>query len=112
MSTKHKKMNENNIQTRKQYKQHKKQPKTNVTSTSAHSRRQQRLERKAVRKGKKTPMRRIFPIWLRLIVIFCFCIVALIAGLVIGYSILGDGAPTDVFHKETWKHIIDLIQKE
>jgi len=112
MSTNHKKVNENNIQTRKQYKQHKKQSKTNITSTSAHSRRQQRLERKAARKEKKTPMRRVFPIWLRLIVIFCLCIVALLVGLVVGYSILGDGAPTDVFQKETWKHIIDLVKKE
>src|SRR5699024_1962300 len=112
MSTNHKKMNENNTQTRKQYKQHKKQSKTNVTSTSAHSRRQQRLERKAARESKNTTMRRIFPILLRFIVISCLFIVALLVGLVIGYSILGDGAPTDVFQKETWKHIIDLVKKE
>src|SRR5699024_12795420 len=96
MSTNQKKVNENNTQTRKQNKQHKKQSKTNATSTSAHSRRQQRLERKAARKAKKTPMRRIFPIWLRLIVILCLCIFALLAGFVIVYSLLGDGASTNV----------------
>lgn len=112
MSTKQVKVKKNNVQSRQQYKRNKKNQQTNVKTTSAHSRRQRRLEKKAAKKQNKTPMRRIFPIWLRLIVVAALCVLALIVGLMIGYGILGDGTPSDVLQKETWKHIIDLIKKD
>lgn len=111
MSTKRVKVNEK-TQSRKQFKQNQKRQQPNVNKTSAHSRRQRKLERKAAKKRNKTPMRRIFPLWLRLIVVLGLCIVALIAGLMVGYGILGDGVPSDILHKETWKHILNLIKNE
>ncbi|QGM31280.1 DNA-directed RNA polymerase subunit beta [Bacillus sp. N3536] len=51
---------------------------------------------------------RMFPIWLRiLIVIALFCISA-IAGLMIGYGVIGDGEPKDALKWETYQHIIDI----
>jgi len=38
--------------------------------------------------------------------------IALIAGAVIGYSVAGDGQPSDVFKKSTWQHIINFVKEE
>lgn len=56
--------------------------------------------------------RRHFPIWLRLIVIAALMVVCLVAGAIIGYSVVGDGKAGDVFKKETWTHISDLINQK
>ncbi|KIL40684.1 hypothetical protein SD70_11965 [Gordoniibacillus kamchatkensis] len=37
------------------------------------------------------------------------CIVALIAGLMIGYVMLGGQPSSEVFHIQTWKHLFDLV---
>ncbi|WP_223701103.1 DNA-directed RNA polymerase subunit beta [Sutcliffiella deserti] len=55
---------------------------------------------------------RLIPIWLRLIIILAIMIVAAVAGAMVGYGILGGGSPMDVFNRETWQHIIDLVQKD
>lgn len=47
---------------------------------------------------------RIFLVCLISSVLFCI-------GLMIGYSVLGNGASAlDVFKAETWQHILDFIQ--
>ena len=45
----------------------------------------------------------------KLFTIPVLCIVALIVGLAIGYSMLGDGSLSDVFDVATWKHMYDLV---
>lgn len=60
----------------------------------------------------KKERRRIFPIWLRIIVFFVLAFVALATGLMFGYSVMGDGNATDVFKTDTWHHIIDIVTKE
>ncbi|CAG9620187.1 DNA-directed RNA polymerase subunit beta [Sutcliffiella rhizosphaerae] len=55
---------------------------------------------------------RLIPIWLRLIIILAVMAIALIAGSMFGYAVLGGGEPMDVFKKETWQHILDLVNKE
>jgi hypothetical protein len=45
----------------------------------------------------------------RVLFIPALCLVALIAGLTIGYSTIGGGDPADVFKLETWKHLYDLV---
>lgn len=68
-------------------------------------------EQETNEKGKKIPRRRVFPIWLRLIVILILVILSLILGLIIGYGVIGDGSPMDVLKLETWQHIIDIVNK-
>ncbi|SEO24140.1 DNA-directed RNA polymerase subunit beta [Amphibacillus marinus] len=70
---------------------------------------EQRKEKRAAKAERKTPIRRIFPIWLRVIVVFMLAILALILGLIVGYSVLGDGEPLDVLRFEFWQHILDII---
>lgn len=55
---------------------------------------------------------RLIPIWLRIIIIVAIMAVAIIAGAMFGYGVLGGGNPMDVLNKETWQHIIDLVNKE
>ncbi len=57
----------------------------------------------------KQPIRRIFPIWLRIVVVFILAFLALIIGLVVGYSVLGDGEPMEVLKMDTWRHILDIV---
>ncbi|WP_339175153.1 DNA-directed RNA polymerase subunit beta [Solibacillus sp. FSL R5-0691] len=52
---------------------------------------------------------RLIPIWLRIIIVILLFLVAVILGLVIGYSVLGDGAASDVLKWETWQHLLDII---
>ncbi|GIO25252.1 DNA-directed RNA polymerase subunit beta [Oceanobacillus sp. J11TS1] len=59
----------------------------------------------------KRPRLRIFPIWLRIIVVLIFTTAAFVIGLMIGFAVLGDGSPTDVLRVETWQHIVDIVKK-
>ncbi|HJF34169.1 MAG TPA: DNA-directed RNA polymerase subunit beta [Sporosarcina psychrophila] len=52
---------------------------------------------------------RILPIWLRVILVLLLLAGAAYLGAVIGYSSIGDGEPGEVFKKETWTHIMDII---
>jgi|SRR5690625_184919 len=76
------------------------------------TRRQFKKEKKQKAKGKHVKRRRrVFPIWLRIIVMSLLCAIALIIGAMIGYSILGDGSARDVLEKGTWQHIIDIVKR-
>ncbi|WP_153730387.1 DNA-directed RNA polymerase subunit beta [Sporosarcina obsidiansis] len=52
---------------------------------------------------------RMIPIWLRLLILLALLVIAAILGAVIGFSVIGDGSAGDVFHKETWQHIFDIM---
>ena len=85
------------------------------TKTKEQSRSERRKAKKEARKKRpkreKRPIRRIFPIWLRLIVIFLLAVFALIIGMVVGYTIIGDGTdPLEVLTFEFWQHVLDIIR--
>ncbi|MFC5604862.1 DNA-directed RNA polymerase subunit beta [Sporosarcina koreensis] len=52
---------------------------------------------------------RMFPIWLRVVLVLLLIAGAAILGAIVGYGIMGDGQPADVLKKETWTHILDII---
>ena len=70
-----------------------------------------RKQQKAERKKRKKPRRRAFPIWLRIIVVLLLCALALVLGAMVGYGIIGNGKPTDVFDMGTWRHIVEIVTK-
>lgn len=76
------------------------------------SRTSERRKRKRELKRKRRPIRRIFPIWLRLIVVILLCAGALLIGLMVGYGVIGDGSPKDILKLDAWKHIVDIVKKE
>ena len=53
---------------------------------------------------------RLFPIWLRVIILLVLLFVAVVAGLTVGYSVLGDGESSEVLKWSTWQHLIDIIK--
>jgi len=52
---------------------------------------------------------RLLPIWLRVVLVLLLLAGAAIFGAIIGYGYMGDGEPADVLKKETWIHILDII---
>ncbi|WP_010531606.1 DNA-directed RNA polymerase subunit beta [Lentibacillus jeotgali] len=82
------------------------------TSTDKALRKEQKKKRRQEKRQNKRPRRRIFPIWLRIIVVLVLSAIALLVGLMVGYGIIGDGNPIDALKWETWQHIIDIVVKE
>ena len=87
---------------------------TNVTEqeNQAQVKKEKRITRHEEKKRKRTkwPIRRIFPIWLRLIIVFLLAVFALILGMVVGYTILGDGTDAlEVLTFDFWKRVLDMI---
>lgn len=60
-------------------------------------------------RSKKMIRVRMFPIWLRLVIVMSLIIVSLVVGAMVGYSVIGDGKALDVFKKSTWTHIGDMV---
>ncbi|MBY0097376.1 DNA-directed RNA polymerase subunit beta [Mesobacillus maritimus] len=54
---------------------------------------------------------RLIPIWLRLLMVIALFALSIVVGAIVGYGVLGNGDPMDVFEKSTWTHVMDLIQK-
>ncbi|SDC04635.1 DNA-directed RNA polymerase subunit beta [Terribacillus halophilus] len=61
---------------------------------------------------KKKQRRRLFPIWLRLLVVPLILVIFLMLGMLFGYGVLGDGNALDVLKRDTWTHIYDLINEK
>ncbi|WP_026691562.1 DNA-directed RNA polymerase subunit beta [Alteribacter aurantiacus] len=71
---------------------------------------QEKARKQEEKYSKKKPGRiRLIPIWLRIILVVLFLFISLVAGAMIGYGVVGDGNPVDVFERDTWYHIVDII---
>ncbi|WP_047150816.1 DNA-directed RNA polymerase subunit beta [Aneurinibacillus tyrosinisolvens] len=58
---------------------------------------------------KRRKRRKGVPLFLKLILVPFLLFVALLAGMIAGYGVLGKGNALDVFNLNTWKHIYDLV---
>ncbi|MCM3356459.1 MULTISPECIES: DNA-directed RNA polymerase subunit beta [unclassified Psychrobacillus] len=86
------------------------------------SRQQRRLEKTQGQANKKEPVNesteqtkqtkwvqiRMFPIWLRILIVAALIAVAVAAGLMVGYGVIGEGEPKDALKWETYQHIFDI----
>ncbi|MCA1055134.1 DNA-directed RNA polymerase subunit beta [Rossellomorea aquimaris] len=63
-------------------------------------------------KPKRWVRVRMLPIWLRILLVILLLAASLSLGAIIGYGVIGDGNPTDVFKKETWQHVVDIVKKK
>jgi len=59
--------------------------------------------------AKRRAALRVLLLILRGLAVPVLCVAGLIAGLVIGYSYVGNQPVEEVFSLKTWKHLIDLI---
>ncbi|GAB3045107.1 DNA-directed RNA polymerase subunit beta [Virgibacillus ainsalahensis] len=98
-------------QSRKAYKQSAKQKseKNEQATAESQSRKQQKEKQKEEKRTKAKQRRRVFPIWLRIIVVLLLAAGALIIGLMIGFGVIGDGNPIEILNKETWEHVVDIV---
>ncbi|UOQ50269.1 DNA-directed RNA polymerase subunit beta [Gracilibacillus caseinilyticus] len=71
----------------------------------------EKQKQEELQEKEKRYVRRLIPIWAKLLIFLVLSSFALLIGLIVGFSILGDGSPLDVLKWETWQHIIDFIQK-
>ncbi|MEK4484622.1 DNA-directed RNA polymerase subunit beta [Psychrobacillus sp. FSL H8-0484] len=73
-------------------------------------RQQRRLEKEQATDVKTTKwvQIRMFPIWLRILLIIVLFAGAAALGLMVGYGVLGDGSPKDALKWETYQHILDI----
>lgn len=95
-----------------------------TTKTASEVEKQPKLSRKELRRLKREEKKtdeavtkkvrwvqiRMIPIWLRVILVILLLAGVMAIGLQIGYGSIGDGNPNDVFKKETWLHIVDIIK--
>ncbi|OLO42429.1 hypothetical protein BTR23_03550 [Alkalihalophilus pseudofirmus] len=80
----------------------------NATNTE-EGKKDTREERNKNRKKRKKERIRIVPIWLRLFIVILLCGVSLVAGLMVGFGVIGNGTPTEILQRETWEHIMNII---
>lgn len=52
---------------------------------------------------------RLFPIWLRIIIVIALFALAAVLGAMVGFGVIGDGKPADALKWETWQHILDIM---
>ena len=76
------------------------------------SKRKQHKAAKAESGEKKTwwVQIRLFPIWLRIILVAVLLAGAVAGGLMFGYGFLGDGEAKNALKWDTWQHIIDILK--
>ncbi|MEH7387121.1 DNA-directed RNA polymerase subunit beta [Bacillus sp. JJ1521] len=55
---------------------------------------------------------RLIPIWIRLLLVVVLFAASVMIGVVVGYGVIGDGNPSDALKKDTWQHIVDLVNKD
>ncbi|QGH36324.1 DNA-directed RNA polymerase subunit beta [Gracilibacillus salitolerans] len=73
---------------------------------------EKRADRKKQKQEERKYVRRLIPIWAKVMIVVLLSLFALMIGLIIGFSILGDGSPLDVLKWETWQHIIDYVKED
>lgn len=52
---------------------------------------------------------RLFPVWLRIVMLLLVVILAAAGGSMIGYGVIGSGQVMDALEFNTWQHIFDLM---
>lgn len=52
---------------------------------------------------------RLIPIWLRIVIVLILVVVAAALGAMFGFSVIGEGNAMDIFKRETWRHIFDIM---
>lgn len=60
-------------------------------------------------KARRSPAVRTMLWILRKSIVPLIMIIMLVAGLYVGYTVLGNGSGSDVFHWETWMHLYELV---
>ncbi|SDI63025.1 DNA-directed RNA polymerase subunit beta [Alteribacillus bidgolensis] len=52
---------------------------------------------------------RMVPIWVRLLIILGLFLISLIAGLIVGYALIGEGKSIQILNWETWQSLFNFM---
>lgn len=86
-----------------------------VAKMASHETGDQEADTREARQKKREKQKfriRLIPIWLRLLIVIILLAASLLSGAMVGYGVVGNGDPMDVFHKETWQHPFDVVNKK
>nr|WP_309098320.1 DNA-directed RNA polymerase subunit beta [Fredinandcohnia onubensis] len=91
-----------------------------INNTQVKSREDFRKTRDEQKNTEKEPKKkrepkiriRLIPIWVRLLLVVVLFAASILIGVVVGYGFIGDGKPSDALKKETWQHIVDIVNKD
>lgn len=67
--------------------------------------------RKQIQHEKRKKARRS-PVGLRMLMLLAAVVVCVLAGMVVGYGVIGNGNVADALKESTWTHIHDLVVKK
>lgn len=48
----------------------------------------------------------------KIFLVIILAIILFLVGLMVGYGVIGDGSPMDVFNSELWAHIFDFLDRD
>lgn len=51
------------------------------------------------------------PLWVKILILIGLLIISLLAGMMFGYGVVGDGDTFDALKPSTWTHILDFIRE-
>ena len=51
------------------------------------------------------------PLWIKILIFIGILLITLIAGMIVGYGVIGDGKKLDALKPSTWTHILDFMRK-
>jgi hypothetical protein len=74
--------------------------------------RAQEKQIETMRDRRKKVRVRLIPVWVKVAIVILLTVVSVLAGTVVGYGVIGNGKPSEALQKETWTHIIDIINKK
>lgn len=69
-------------------------------------------EVETMRERRKKIRVRLIPVWVKVAIVILLTIASMLAGTVVGYGVIGNGKPGEALQKETWTHIMDIINKK
>ncbi|MDI7740872.1 DNA-directed RNA polymerase subunit beta [Lysinibacillus fusiformis] len=73
----------------------------------------EKKEKRSEKYKEEKPIRwynfRLFPIWLRILIVLLLLVIAAASGLMIGFGVIGSGEPFDALKMDTWQHMLDII---
>ena len=51
------------------------------------------------------------PLWVKILIFISILLITLLAGMIVGYGVIGDGKKLDALKPSTWTHILDFMRK-
>ena len=85
---------------------------TDITPSNSDNRKERKPNANVENKPTRWVQIRMIPIWLRFLIVIVLLLAAVMVGVTIGYSSIGDGDSADALKWSTWQHLLKIIKGE